>query len=144
MAYVRWSSEDGKSDVYCFKSIEGKYITRVAEMGRYGMPLMLSEDGKEFKDPTLQAMVSRLKWLETKGYYVPAAAYERIQQEIDDTQRGFTIRYSDGTNATFFEEDELEDDIIDKVVNYHLEVVEITDLSGKQYGVEWSIQINEL
>lgn len=37
MAFVRWSSDDGRSDVYCYENVSGAWTTHVAGQKPIGM-----------------------------------------------------------------------------------------------------------
>lgn len=109
MSYVRWSSDDFQSDVYCYESAEG-FVTHVA-VKRYHFvkpfppPIGVGEpgwaerekkvmrrvaraktisiggphDGESFVDPTEHAMKLRLIMLKNVGYHVPAGVIEALE-----------------------------------------------------------------
>ena len=101
MSYCRFSSDGGKSDVYCYRCIFGDYITNVAR-NRLGeitpnnlveptyAPIGLPYDGLEFNDKTIEEFNNRLLHLRECGYHVPECAVTRIDKEIKEDFDGLS------------------------------------------------------
>jgi hypothetical protein len=87
MSYCRWSSDEGKSDVYVWHDCSGGWRTWVAEVREDGKPKRLPHDGECFRDRTRRGLLQTLRNLRTLGYHVPDHAIERVMQEIRDTKR---------------------------------------------------------
>ena len=111
MSYCRFSSDNWKSDIYCYESVGGGYVTEVAGQRPAGevppasdvqtatyqewqesylaqiealedlVPIGLPEDGQTFTDDTLDELLARLLWLRGLGYHVPEGAFEEIREE---------------------------------------------------------------
>lgn len=111
MSYCRFSSDDFKSDVYCYKCMFGDYITCVASTKIEGfartdnptsgwginianitqrkfIPIGLPYDGQEFSDKTLEEFKNRLIHLRECGYHVPDDALKRIDKEMKEEKDG--------------------------------------------------------
>lgn len=86
MSYCRWSSDDHKSDVYCYENGRGLWTTHVAANRRIAErefediehPLA----GKAFHDDSPQAMLETLRMLISEGFHVPECALEELREEI--------------------------------------------------------------
>jgi hypothetical protein len=75
MAYCR---ADGSSDLYMYSSITGGYMFHLARTTNLG------EKDLDFKVPTAEAALHRLKRMKTQGYLIPDYAIERLSKEIED------------------------------------------------------------
>ena len=112
MSYCRWSSDDFKSDVYCYADCGGGYTTHVAANKVIGdIPsvdfdadpdafiaqhraqmkflescareeIKLPHAGETFNDSTLEEFRARLVTLKDLGYYVPPYVFVEIDAEI--------------------------------------------------------------
>ena len=96
MSYCRFSTDDFKSDIYLYHTLDDRYIIHVAEykltapydehvqattfptMERIGLPM----DGKSFYFFSPQLAYDQLLWLREMGYYVPESALDRLTIDI--------------------------------------------------------------
>jgi hypothetical protein len=96
MSYCRFSSENSKSDVYCYQHIDGHYVIHVAEyvfnneirnksfedIQESDMkPIGLKYDGACFTENTPSKTADRLEMLRAEGYYVPQRAIDILRKE---------------------------------------------------------------
>lgn len=110
MSYCRFSSDNWRSDVYCYENKDG-YVTHVARSRLTDVipPLLpfddpnwltsyqtrgkaiecssryvigLEYDGETFCDDSLSALLERLQMLRAAGYHVPESALEEIRDEM--------------------------------------------------------------
>ena len=113
MSYCRWSSDDWKCDLYCYRSVCGNYRTHVAKLKHVGVPVNpynitddeywqshqeqmefldkaemkkigLPYDGMTFVDGGLESFLERVNCLKEAGYHVPFCVFERIELEIKE------------------------------------------------------------
>lgn len=90
MSYCRFSSDDGKSDVYVYHSVQGGYVTHVAGRRSTGKGaneyenINLPHAGAEFTDDGPALVKARLLELRELGYHIPQAAIDRLQREINE------------------------------------------------------------
>lgn len=93
MSYVRWSSDDFKSDVYCYVDMSGGFTTHVADNRIIGKrntnpyktkfeKIGLEYDGATFNDETEAAMLVRLLWLKNIGYRVPKEVLYNLEKMV--------------------------------------------------------------
>lgn len=117
MSYCRWSSDDWKCDLYCYKDAYGGYTTHVAGRKHVGVPVNphsysdfdkwhefydvqmkflenakmkdigLPYDGDSFNDPDLESFLERVNCLKEIGYHVPFYVLEDIEGELMDVER---------------------------------------------------------
>lgn len=93
MSYCRFSSDDGKSDVYVYSNLEGNYITSIArsrkvdapegDAGPRWVPVTLPFAGHEFCDGTAADTLTRLLALRNEGYHIPQDAIDRLFTEVN-------------------------------------------------------------
>ena len=116
MWYCRWSSDNWKSDVYCYESACGGFVLHVAAMRRDPpvqtkfdwttattvietmrkqrqeldaaelVPIGLPHDGKSFAFDTVAELYDFLLELRDIGYHVPEFALKAIKEEIEDDE----------------------------------------------------------
>lgn len=108
MSYVRWSCDDGKSDVYVYADINGGWTTMVAgrsilrdiaedavpkgyvpELGfgdetHYAKDYTHPEAGAQFNHSTPQEAANNLERLREEGFHVPQFAIDDLREEILD------------------------------------------------------------
>jgi hypothetical protein len=98
MAYCRWSSDNFKSDIYCYANTGGSYTIHVAHcryvLPNYTMfgrskingatpqePIGLAFDGRTLDCKNIKETIETLEELKSMGYYVPQAAFIRLRAE---------------------------------------------------------------
>jgi len=79
MSYARWSSDDFKSDVYCYPHVDGHYQLEISNAKSH---LNLPYLGESFSFNTLKELSNKLTELRVLGYYVPDKAFKRIHAEV--------------------------------------------------------------
>ncbi|SRR5258708_2167503 len=112
MSYCRWSSDNWKSDLYCYESVHGGWYTHVAGMRYVGeapsidwraapsivdaahkavrafmencerASIGLPHDGETFVDTSVADFHARLLMLRQCGYHVPDHAIAEAESEI--------------------------------------------------------------
>ena len=100
MSYCRWSSDDFKCDLYCYKDVSGGYKTHVADRRIVGdIPhaqekqdafletakmrrIKLPYHGQSFNDPDLKSFLKRLLDLRQIGYNFPDDVLNRVKEEL--------------------------------------------------------------
>jgi hypothetical protein len=112
MSYCRFSTDNFRSDIHCYASIQGAWVTHVAVNRIVGnipklpdpgetekwlkqyrkqmefldaavhKPIGGPLDGQTFYDDDLESLKSRLLNLRLQGYIVPDSALERIEYEM--------------------------------------------------------------
>lgn len=92
MSYCRFSSDDGKSDVYVYRTLDGNYITSIARSRMVDAPsggigprwenVNLPLAGQEFCDGSAGDTLTRLLALRSDGYHIPQAAIDRLFTEV--------------------------------------------------------------
>jgi len=85
MSYCRWSSDDNKSDVYCYESNSG-HVIHVAMYDRSMVKVGLSCDGETYSHLTLKEAYQKLLRLRTIGYHVPQSALDRMKDEMEEVK----------------------------------------------------------
>ncbi len=73
MSYCRMSTDDGKSDVYCLRHMQGGYTTFLCDSPRAAI---------EYYDETLNEFHLRLVLLQVRGYHIPNCVFDRIAKEL--------------------------------------------------------------
>lgn len=96
MSYCRFSSDDGKSDVYVYASGGAGYVTSVAHSrinpnvkegaARY-IVIDLPHAGEQFCDTKRSEVFDRLLSLRELGYHVPEAALDRLRREMSSENK---------------------------------------------------------
>lgn len=94
MSYTRWSTDDFRSDVYCYPHVDGHYQLEIASSKEmesseetnshvtYRMPIDLPYDGHSFSFDTLEELFNKLSELRSLGYYIADSAFNNIEKEI--------------------------------------------------------------
>lgn len=80
MAYCRWSSDNGKSNVYVH-AMNGGIIISLATSDNNFLTWKHPEAGKEYFLPGALEAVSKLKELRQLGVWVPSKAIWRLEFE---------------------------------------------------------------
>lgn len=113
MSYCRFSSDNWKSDIYCYEACSGGFTTHVAgnhivselpeaiPIGEDGWldrdrdimeslgtakreTIGLEHDGANFNDPDLQSFKERIEMLKAAGYHIPEYVIPSIEEEITE------------------------------------------------------------
>lgn len=75
MSYCRWSTDDGRSDVYVYHDIRGGWTTHV-------------RGGEDYNDPTSSECADRLVAIREAGHYVPQGAIDNLRAEAAELSGG--------------------------------------------------------
>lgn len=106
MSYCRWSSDNGRCDLYCYEDCAGGFTTHVAGNRIVGdiptepslespldpgwaerAPIGLAHDGETFNDPDLRSFLARLVMLREAGYSFPDYVLDDVRSELDGIER---------------------------------------------------------
>ena len=81
MAYCRFSSDDGKSDVYMLLELSGTWTIYVKRQNRKQFWLSCFNGIS-----TRQEVIDKLLNIRSKGYHVPESALDRLREEIAEEE----------------------------------------------------------
>ncbi|MFH1633386.1 MAG: hypothetical protein ABIG63_05160 [Chloroflexota bacterium] len=109
MSYCRWSSDNFKSDIYCYADVSGGWTIHVASkhlekelppLLDFGsvtkeewadalrktadVPIGLEHDGETFRCYSIKDTIDKLVHLHQAGYHVPKHALERLREELGE------------------------------------------------------------